>query len=301
MKTTTAFALLVAASLATPLAFAQSGWRVSSDQTVSGFKFPESAAYDPREKVLYVGNFGGEKLDPAGKTGTGYISKVSLNGKIIQERAFPTAGMETMHKPKGIWIYEGNLWVTDIDAVWQFDLKSKKGRRLAVPLGFANDPAVMDNVLYITDNRNDKLVKVTPAHFLNVKNPKVEEVFSDAKINPNGACPSRSGVLYLVGAAAPPPARGHHDLGEGGPLQAVAVPMGRLDGCYELKDGSLLITEWNNGSLTHWSEKTGRNDLARGFKGPADFAVVPGEGGSLTVVVPDLVQRHLRFIHIRPQ
>lgn len=41
--------------------------RVSSDQTVGGFKFPESAAYDAKEKVLYVGNFGGEKLAPAEK------------------------------------------------------------------------------------------------------------------------------------------------------------------------------------------------------------------------------------------
>src|SRR5688572_10648733 len=99
-------------------AFAQD-WRVSSQQTVSGFKFPESTAYDPAGKVLYVGNFGGDKLAPAEKDGKGYVSKVALNGKVLEEEAFAV----TMNKPKGIWIERGRLWVTDIDAVWIFDLK----------------------------------------------------------------------------------------------------------------------------------------------------------------------------------
>ena len=36
--------------------------------------------------------------------------------------------------------------------------------------------------------------------------------------------------------------------------------------------------------------------LATGFKGPADFCVFPEPGG-LTIVVPDLVQSQLRFVH----
>lgn len=74
---------LMALALSQP-ALAQ--WRLSSDQMVGGLKFPESAAYDPKGKVLYVGNFGGEKLAPAEKDGLGYISKVGLNGKVIEER-----------------------------------------------------------------------------------------------------------------------------------------------------------------------------------------------------------------------
>ncbi|HTO48498.1 MAG TPA: hypothetical protein VML91_12745 [Burkholderiales bacterium] len=37
--------------------------------------------------------------------------------------------------------------------------------------------------------------------------------------------------------------------------------------------------------------------LASGFKGPADFCVIPTPKG-LTVVVPDLVQSELRFVHL---
>ena len=275
--------------------------RVSSDQTVGGFVFPESVAYDAKGKVLYVGNFGGAKLDPAAKDGLDYISKVGLNGKVIEEKVFPVQGGEALNKPKGIWIQGDRLWVTDIDAVWIFDLRTKKGRKLALPgIGFANDPAVMDGALYISDNRNDKLVKVVPADFLNAKRePSVTEVFSGAQINPNGVYPARDGMLLMVGFLAADKPRGIYALGVSGQIKSLSEPIGRLDGLYELKDGSLLATDWNTGSLFHWSEKTGKRDLATGFKGPADFCVVPGADGSMTVVVPDLPQSQLRFIHLR--
>ena len=51
--------------------------RVVSERTATGFKFPESVAYDPQAKVLYVSEFGSE-LKPAEKDGKGRISRVSL-------------------------------------------------------------------------------------------------------------------------------------------------------------------------------------------------------------------------------
>jgi len=174
--------------------------KVASDRVVGGFINPESVAYDAKDKVLYAGNFGSPKLDPALKDGMGYISKVGLDGRILEQRALPAAGSAPMHKPKGIWIEGDRLWVTDIDAVWIFDLKTKKGRKLALPVGFANDPAVAGNVLYVSDNRNDQLVRVEPADFLNAKGePKVTTVFTGAQINPNGLYPARDGMLLMTG------------------------------------------------------------------------------------------------------
>jgi hypothetical protein len=282
-------------------AAAAQGWRVSSDQAVGGFKFPESAAYDAKGEVLYVGNFGGEKLAPAEKDGQGYISKVGLNGKVIEERWVPAKGGEPMNKPKGIWIQGDRLWVTDIDAVWIFDIRSRKGRKLALPgVGFANDPAVMGKTLYITDNRNDKLVKVEPADFLDARNPTVSEVLSGNGHNPNGVYPSKLGMVYFAGFLAADKPKAIYALGVSGQVKRISDPIGRLDGLYELPDGSLLFTDWNTGSLSRWSEKDGVKALAGGFKGPADFTVIPGKD-AMTVVVPDLVQSQLRFIHLRKQ
>ena len=270
-------------------------WRVSSQQTVTGFKFPESAAYDPAGKVLYVGNFGGDKLAPAEKDGKGYISRVALSGKVLEEKAFDV----TMNKPKGIWIERGRLWVTDIDGVWIFDLKTKKGRKLDLPLGFANDPAVADGVLYVTDNRNDKVVKVEPADFLNSKGAPKITALENLGINANGVAPAGDGQVYVVGFVAPDKPKGIYTLGVSGQVRPVSDPIGRLDGVYALKGGGVLFTDWNTGALSVWSEKGGVKQLATGFKGPADFAVVPGADGSMTVVVPDLVASNLRFIQLR--
>jgi hypothetical protein len=273
--------------------------RVSSEQTVGGFAFPESVAYDPRAKVLYVSEFG-SKLAPAEKDGMGRISRVSLNGKVLEQKFLPAAGGEPLNKPKGIWVRGARLWVTDIDVVWIFDLKTKKGRKAALPgIQFANDPAVVGNVLYVSDNRSDQLFKVEPADFLNSKSePRVTSVFKGASVSPNGLYPARDGMLLIVGFQAPDKPRGIFALGVSGQIKDLSGPIGRLDGIYELPGGTLLATDWNSGSLFSWTAKGGMQKLATGFKGPADFCVVP-QGAGLTVVVPDLVQSELRFVHLK--
>ena len=65
-----------------------------------------------------------------------------------------------------------------------------------------------------------------------------------------------------------------------------------------MADGSLLVTDWNSGSLFRWTDNGEMRKLADGFKGPADFCVMPQAGG-LIVIVPDLVQSQLRFVQLR--
>ncbi len=273
------------------------GLRVVSEQTATGFKFPESVAYDPKAKVLYMGQFGSE-LKPAEKDGQGKISKVSLEGKVLEDRFLPAAGA-TLHKPKGIWVRGDRLWVTDIDVVWVFELKSRKGRKLDLPgMGFANDLAVQGNSLYVSDNRGDMLYRVEPADFLDAKvNPQITVVFAGKGINPNGLYPARDGSLLMVGFLSAEKARGIYSISKSGEIKVLAENVGRLDGLYQQHDGSLLVTDWDSGSLSRWSPKTGMQPLAKGFKGPADFCVIPGAKG-LTVVVPDLVQSQLRFVRL---
>jgi len=287
---------LAALLLALPLA-AAAQLKVASDKTVEGFKFPESVGCDARNKVLYVGNFG-SKLAPLEKDAAGYISKVALDGKVLEEHFLPAAGV-TMDKPKGIWVRGNRLWTTDIDSAWVFDLKTKKGRKVALPgARFANDPAVYRGALYVTDNGGDQLFKVEPADFLNLKGePKVTVVFKDAKVNPNGIWPAHGG-LVVVGFVAPDQPRAIYAIGKGGKPKAISDPIGRLDGVAELKDRSLLVTDWNSGSLFQWTKKMGMHKLAEGFKGPADFCAI-ARGKGATAYVPDLVQSHVRIIELR--
>ncbi len=273
------------------------GLRVVSERTVSGFAFPESVAYDPGTKALYVSQFGSE-LKPAEKDGKGKISKVALDGKVLEDRFLPAHG-EILHKPKGIWIKGNRLWVTDIDAVWVFNLKTRKGRKLDLPgITFANDPAIQGNSLYISDNRADLLYRVEPADFLDLKgNPQVTVAMAGKSIYPNGLYPGRGGSLLMVGFQSPKDPRGIHSLGRDGDIKALSGNIGQFDGVYQLRDGSLLVTDWKSGTLSHWTAKGGMQPLAKGFKGPADFCVIP-EAKGMTVVVPDLVQSQLRFVRL---
>jgi hypothetical protein len=269
---------------------------VVSEKTVTGFKFPESVAYDPEAKVLYVGSFGGTELKPAEKDNNGYISKVSLDGKILEERFLPAPGV-TMHKPKGIWVAGNRPWVTDIDGVWEFDTRTKKGKKLDLPgVQFANDPAILGNTLYVSDNRTDMLVTVTPADFLDMNaNPSVAVAWKDKGINPNGLYPSRDGALLMVGFKSDKEKRGIYSMKPGQDPKAISKEIGRLDGLYEMKDGTLLVTDWDSGTVFTWSEKSGMTTIASGFKGPADLCAFPQDGG-LMVVVPDLVKSELRML-----
>lgn len=271
--------------------------RVVSEKTVTGFVHPECVTYDPGAKVLYVSEFGSE-LKPTQKDGKGRISKVSLTGEILEKQFLPAPG-GVLNKPKGSWVAGNRFWVSDIDAVWEFDLTTKRGRKVDLPgIKFANDVAVRGTQLFISDNAGDQLYMVEPADFLEQSGElKVTLVFSGKSVNPNGIYPARDGSLLMVGFAAPEQPRGIYALGAGGEIKTLAKDLGRLDGLYQLDDGTLLVTDWKTGSLFRWSEKSGVETLAKGFKGPADFGVVP-ESGGLLVVVPDLVQSELRVVKL---
>jgi hypothetical protein len=270
--------------------------KVLSDQTAGGFGHIESVAYDPKGKVLYTSDFGPD-LKPADKDGKGKITKVSLDGKILEDGFLPAKG-QTLNKPKGIWIQGNRLWVTDIDSVWVFDLKTKQGKKLDLPVTFANDPAVMGNALYVSDNRSDMLVRVEPADFLQTKaDPRITVVFKDKSINPNGLYPGKNGALLMVGQKGKEDPRGIYSMAPGKDPELLSDKIGMLDGLYLMSNGDVLATDWATGSLFQWNKAMGMKQLVTGFKGPADLCAFPNSKG-LMVVVPDLVKGELRFVQL---
>jgi len=298
----TSIAVTLAVSIAAPPMVSASTLsakelKVISEKTVTGFGHVESVAYDPKGKVFYTSDFGPE-LKPPLKDGKGKITKVSLDGKILKDGFFPSKG-QVLNKPKGIWINGDRLWVADIDAVWVFDLKTKEGKKLDLPgIAFANDTLVVNGVLYISDNRNDKLAKIEPADFLKSKKPaKVTIMFSGKGVNPNGIALGKGGVLLMVGFAGKDKPRGIYSMKPGSAPKLMSKPIGLLDGAYQLKNGDLLVTDWVSGSLFQWNKKMGKHDLVTGIKGPADIAVVPNKKGYL-VAVPDLVKGEIRLIQL---
>lgn len=264
---------------------------VLSDTTVAGFGFPESVGCDPEHHVLWVSQFGGEKPNPPAKDGLGYVSKVALDGKVIEKKAFDV----TMNKPKGTWIVGTRLWVTDIDSIWLFDTATRQSRHLMIPgITFANDVAVQDGAAYVSDNRADQLYRIEPADFLGANvQPKITLVFDKKGVFPNGLWPGKDGRLIMVGMESEKVHHGVYALEGSGAIDELSPPIGRLDGLYQRPDGTLIATDWDSGTVFRYGPNGHVQELAKGFKGPADLCVI-GD----TVYVPDLIKGEIRILKL---
>ena len=105
----------------------------------------ESVLYDGEGNRLFVSNINGKPLD---KNGEGFISILNLDGSIKNLKW--TTGLNA---PKGMGIFDGHLYVTDIDRVVAIDLETGKVAKEFTPekAEFLNDITTSENAVYISD------------------------------------------------------------------------------------------------------------------------------------------------------
>ena len=150
MKTLIASTILAIIGIAeAPAAEAGEIWRAS------GFEQPESALFDAANKRIIVSNIVG---NPGVADGNGYLSVLSLDGKIVKLH-----WSDGMDAPKGMAISGDKLYVADITKVRVVDLAS--GRLVStidVPGAvFLNDmTADGSGKVYVTDMLTDSIYKI---------------------------------------------------------------------------------------------------------------------------------------------
>ncbi|MAW82337.1 MAG: hypothetical protein CMI63_19025 [Parvularcula sp.] len=123
-----------------------------------GFSAPEGVAAAPATGEgggrFFISNVAGE---PDRKDGEGWISILSDDGEIITEKF-----AEGMNAPKGMAVFGGRLYVTDIDQVLIFDVESGE------PLGaveidraqFLNDMTVWQGGIFVSDSGAGKIHRI---------------------------------------------------------------------------------------------------------------------------------------------
>ena len=107
---------------------------------------PESVLYYPKANILFVSNIAGK---PTEKDHTGFISKVGLNGEIVDLK-----WVDGISAPKGMAIYNGKLYVSNIDELVEIDIANAKiSKRYRAPgATFLNDVAVNRyGTVYVSD------------------------------------------------------------------------------------------------------------------------------------------------------
>lgn len=111
----------------------------------------ESVLHDEKANVLYVSNINGA---PDAKDGNGFISKVSMEGKVTEG-----SWVKGMDAPKGMGLHNGKLYVSDIDRVHEISTETGKITNTYPVAGakFLNDIAVDGGKVYISDSRGGSI------------------------------------------------------------------------------------------------------------------------------------------------
>lgn len=120
------------------------------------FKMPESVAFDAKRDLIYISN-----VNHFAKDGNGFISKVSLDGKLVKLK-----WIEGLHSPTGMAIYQDVLYVADVDALVAIDLnKQAIMQRFSAPDAaenpVLNDVAIARNgTVYVSGSASRKIYQL---------------------------------------------------------------------------------------------------------------------------------------------
>lgn len=204
-------------------------------ETDTTLRTPESVLYDGNN-TIYVANIDGkaDELD-----GSGFISKVSLDGKIENLRW--TSGLNA---PKGMGLYKNRLYVTDIYRLVAINTVTGQAEKTWDAVGkgaFLNDVTVAkDGTVYVSDNRSDKIYRL--------KDDKWEVWMEGEQLNnPNGVLAVGKDRL-LIGSTKIGALRSI-DLNTKA-VTMIADGMAATDGIVPEGKNSYFVSDWN-GQIFH--------------------------------------------------
>ncbi len=237
---------------------------------LTGLANPESVVYDPRLNLLYVSNVNG---GPNDKDGNGYISLVSMDGRIINEK-----WVTNLNGPKGLALSGNMLYTADIDEIVTIDVDHGRilNKYKIDGAKFLNDVTATDTGdIYVSDMLTNKI------HLLS-GTTVTTWLESDELEFPNGLLFTEDDIILGTwgkmtdGFATEVP--GHlkrislktkqiSDIGDGSPV-------GNMDGVEGNDDIGFYVTDWMNGTLFHISAKGEVTTLLDLDQGSADIELV---------------------------
>ncbi len=235
---------------------------------LAGFQTPESVAYDEANDRYLVSNINGK---PGEADNNGYISLVGTDGKMILEK-FIAGGVNkvTLHAPKGTAIANGFLYISDLDTVRKFDLKTgaPKGDIKIPGATFLNDvDADANGNVYVSDTGIKFGAKGpegtgTDAVYVIDKAGKIKTLAKSPDLaRPNGVYAGDKSGLWVVTFGA---AKIYRLDDKGKKQDETTLPAGSLDGIVKNGD-DVYVSSWETSSV---------------YKGKP--------GGTFTVAIPNV-------------
>lgn len=187
----------------------------------------ESVIYDKDNDVLYVSNIEG---DPSAKDGRGSISKVGLDGNIVDPQ-----WVSGLNAPKGLGIFNGKLYTADVDEIVEIDIAiGQITNKYAVEgAKFLNDVTVdASGRIFVSDSQANNVVLL--------ENGTVTK-WLEGVLGPNGLLADGDKFLMALWEAK---TLNLVDLN----TKAVTVKTDSIDnpdGIEAVGDGGYLVSSWN--------------------------------------------------------
>lgn len=270
---------------------------LSASAQDQGLTFPESVISDG--KYLYVDNIG-EGMNPGTKDGNGYISKLSLDGKLITK----SITTEKLDAPKGSAIVDGVLYVADIDRIVGIDLKTgNKTAELSFAsekTSFLNDVVAKDaHTLFVSATDVGKVYEVTLGRELSYKTLPVAVAGANGMVYDPQA--NKLYTCGFEGGAAPTGILGEISWKNGqASFRRIGTEVGYFDGLQLLDAHTLLVSDWANmtnpagaGIFKKVDVQSGQaTEVLKGVSGPADFYY---DAAKQTVITPAMLESKILF------
>lgn len=245
-------------------------------ESVQDVNAPESAYFDSATETIFVSNVGG---NPTEKDGSGWINRLNKDGSVI---AAPW--VSGFNAPKGMRVYKGTLWVSDIQDVVQIEVSSGKIlKKFNLPKSqFLNDVAIdAKGNVFVSDTFASAIYRIPAAASTD---SEVEEWMVGKELDgPNGLSIDGNKLFVATWGIAKP------DFSTEVPGRLLQInlktkkikslmkkPLGNLDGIEPLKGGAFLISDWMAGKVYKVSAQGKATSLLEGIKGAADLGYIPG-------------------------
>lgn len=265
----------------------------ASGKVLNNLQMPESSISHPDGRVFIT------EIGEFGKNGDGKVTILNKDGST-------KTLADGLNDPKGIDMFNNQLYIADIDHVIRVDFDGKK-TIIAKPSDFQDKPIFLNDIeidgmgnVYVSDSGDDNgkhgaIYKITPAG-------KVIQIINDQSgiKRPNGLLMDGPNKLLVA------------DFGTGKLFQVVfdgvsAKPepkvsllnsgFGGADGLVRDADGILYVSDWANGKVWQLSEPKATPQLiSEGHQSAADIALsVDGK----YILMPDMKAGKLISLEIK--
>lgn len=256
-------------------------------ETPQEFLTPESVVYDRKREVLYVTNFDNRAnlQETDASKFTGYISKLDLNGRIIEKE-----WVSGLHAPAGMAIFKDKLYTLERKCLTEIEMRSGKIiRRIPIPdCDFPNDVSVDGKGnFYISDTSPSDWMASKIYRF---SKGKFEVWLEGPDVwRPNGTY-IHDDNLFFGGNPGDPFLKSVH-LKTKKIDRLASLGSGVIDGIKRLGNGNLLVSHWEGllytitptGEIIEIMDSVGKFNVA-------DFEYIPDKN---MILIPTFVDNRV--------